>query len=393
MTRTEKFVSELCTKAFLPLWSHPNPIGKKGKELCDILIVCNNVIVIISVKEIVINEIKSKVDYDRWAKRAIDDSVKQIYGAERFILDKESVILFDKKTKTQLPHVDSRKIYRIAVAFGRGEVFPLKYGNFGKGFVHVLDETSIQTILNEFDTIADFVNYLDSKEEFIKAGGFPLNESENDLIGYYIFNSNSFSTQDHDLLILDNDIWTILQTNQDYIDMKKAEKVSYIWDKLINTLCHDYLTNNLINQISREDIETSIQLMAKETRSSRKILSELFLEFIGVYEEPKSAARIVRSMENKDVVYVFMLNNDSHKERNDRAKDLQMRCFVARSKHQDIKTVIGLATERYNPKGYSLDVCYLHIPEWTDELNSDAMQISETLNLFNNPIEQHRKMK
>ena len=44
MTPSEKFVSELCEKSFLPFWSFASPLGKKNKELCDVLVVCNNTI-------------------------------------------------------------------------------------------------------------------------------------------------------------------------------------------------------------------------------------------------------------------------------------------------------------------------------------------------------------
>ena len=52
LTESEKFVTSISERAFLKLWTHPNPIGKKGKELCDCLIVCENHIIIISVKDI-----------------------------------------------------------------------------------------------------------------------------------------------------------------------------------------------------------------------------------------------------------------------------------------------------------------------------------------------------
>ena len=39
LTESEKFVAGISERAFLTLWTHPNPVGKKGKELCDCLIV------------------------------------------------------------------------------------------------------------------------------------------------------------------------------------------------------------------------------------------------------------------------------------------------------------------------------------------------------------------
>ena len=48
----ETFVLRLCRQSFLSLWSYANAQGKSGKELCDILVVCDPDIVIVSVKAI-----------------------------------------------------------------------------------------------------------------------------------------------------------------------------------------------------------------------------------------------------------------------------------------------------------------------------------------------------
>lgn len=50
LTPSEALVSQLSTDSFLRLWTHPNPIGKGGKELCDCLVVCGPHIIILSVK-------------------------------------------------------------------------------------------------------------------------------------------------------------------------------------------------------------------------------------------------------------------------------------------------------------------------------------------------------
>jgi hypothetical protein len=51
LTPSEEFVTRLCQQSFLRLWTHPIPIGKNGKELCDCLVVCGAHILIVSVKE------------------------------------------------------------------------------------------------------------------------------------------------------------------------------------------------------------------------------------------------------------------------------------------------------------------------------------------------------
>jgi hypothetical protein len=75
MNRSEELVYNLCKKSFLSLWSYANPKGKNGKELCDVLVVCDPDIIIISVKEIELtNSGDVSTDWKRWQKRAIEKS-------------------------------------------------------------------------------------------------------------------------------------------------------------------------------------------------------------------------------------------------------------------------------------------------------------------------------
>jgi hypothetical protein len=99
LNETERLVYRLCRKSFLSLWSYANPQGKTpGKELCDILVVCEPDVIIFSVKEVAfIEEGDELVNQTRWSKRAIEESVKQIYGAERLINSTTYVIRSDGK--------------------------------------------------------------------------------------------------------------------------------------------------------------------------------------------------------------------------------------------------------------------------------------------------------
>jgi hypothetical protein len=65
-TPSERFVAELCHRAFLRLWTHPSPKGKKDKELCDCLVVCGPHIIIVSVKEIQYRDTGNRTGWDRW---------------------------------------------------------------------------------------------------------------------------------------------------------------------------------------------------------------------------------------------------------------------------------------------------------------------------------------
>ena len=112
MTKSEAFVFEVCRRSFLSLWSYANPQGKgASKELCDILVVCEPDVIIVSVKDIKVTDSGDlSVDRERWRKRATDGSVKQIYGAERYLERASNVIRSDGTPGRPLPSVNDRRI-------------------------------------------------------------------------------------------------------------------------------------------------------------------------------------------------------------------------------------------------------------------------------------------
>lgn len=380
MTKTEKIVYDLCNRTFLSLWSYSNPVGKKDKELCDVLVICEPDIVIFSVKEINIKESElPEVDFNRWTQRAIEDSVKQIYGAERFINNRGNIKQDDLITPILLKENIDWQIHRIAVAFGRGEKFHLKYGEFGKGYVHVFDENSVKIILEELDTIKDFLRYISAKEKLFQDGKMPISYAEEDMLAYYLLNSRNFP-EDFEVIIFNRDLWEGLSTDPHYLMEKEKIEVSYVWDNLLERLIADFKENELIQKVGRDELEIVVRQMAREDRNSRQAMSEQFLDFIGYFNEPKVKARIVKSSES-DVIYLFVLGE--YEERENRVIELRHRSLVARSLI-DCETVIGLATERYNPKRYSLDYLYLNLPELDSELFLEAKMLREEYGYFKN---------
>ena len=87
LNAAERFIFQLCRSSFLRLWSYANPQGKDpGKELCDVLVVCPPDVIIFSVKDVALKHgSRPEIGWSRWRKKAVEDSAKQIYGAERHI--------------------------------------------------------------------------------------------------------------------------------------------------------------------------------------------------------------------------------------------------------------------------------------------------------------------
>lgn len=388
-TPSEKFVANLCERAFLRLWTHPNPIGKKGKELCDCLIVCGPHVAIISVKEIEYKDTGDKTGWERWVRTAIDESASQIWGAERWLDTVDEVVRHDGRTIT-LPKRDERKYHRISVSLGgRGQV-PLKWGNLGNGFIHVCDEYSIGTVFGALDTITDFVDFLEATEDLVTSGVqivFAGGGIE-DLVAVYLKYDHSFnilpdSDQQPTMLVLEDELWKGFSESDEFKAIQSDLSNSYVWDRLIEHYANDLLTDGMIDMHRKEVTKNELALvtMALQPRGHRANLGESLMDFWG-NQKQKIASRIVQGHNN--TAFVFIVGKTS--EREARSDELILRCFVVRGRFPDIVTVVGLATDRPGTSdiGYSSDIAYLHLPEWSGADDNRVKMIQEELGYFQN---------
>lgn len=389
LTPSENLVAELCQKSFLKLWTHPNPIGKKGKELCDCLIVCGPHVVIISVKECDYIDTGDKTGWERWEKRAIAKSAAQIWGAERWLMSVDSFQRKDGRAVSLPPHRD-RKFHRISVSLGgKGQVF-IKWGNLGNGFVHVCDEVSVGVLFGELDTITDFVEFLDQSERFVESGVSPLfaGGGIEDLVALYISWGRTFELPDEfsespDSVILMNDLWTGLKESDDYKAIKKGLKDSYLWDRLIEHFAADLLTDGMFDFNTREltDDQSALVAMALQPRGHRAKLAEAFAEFL-TQGERKIASRA--ALGDRNTAFVFLLGSSSDRET--RVRELALRCLVIRGTMPGAITVVGIATDQPGTSeiGYSSDIVFMHLSEWSEDDAKNVEAIQRDLGYFKN---------
>lgn len=129
VTASERYLAKLAEKSFLNLWSDPSPYRDQkphgtgdGKELCDLLVVCGNHVIIFSEKTIDWPSGDLDIAWRRWAKRAIRDSAKQTRGAERWISEFPKRVFLDrdctKPFPIDIPPEDVRQVHRVVVAKG-----------------------------------------------------------------------------------------------------------------------------------------------------------------------------------------------------------------------------------------------------------------------------------
>src|SRR5712692_6710692 len=206
VTATERYLGKLCQRSFLSLWSYPGvfrdqgpPGGKgNGKEVCDLLVVFENHVIIFSDKHCHFADSGDlTVNWARWYRKTIHKSAEQVWGAERWIREFPNRLFLDKQCTVPfpitLPDRANAIFHRIVVAHdasrrckelfgGSGSLIldgsligdahlkmPFTIGqiNPDKGYVHVFDDTTLDIVMRTLDTISDFTAYLTKKERFL----------------------------------------------------------------------------------------------------------------------------------------------------------------------------------------------------------------------------------
>ncbi len=283
-TDAERYLKVLCDRSFLSLWSYSGVYrdqgsgGKvgEGKEVCDLLVVFENHILIFSDKDCAFPDTGNlDLDWSRWYRRAIEKSAAQVWGAERWIKSYPHRLFLDRSCTEpfpiDLPDPATATFHRIVVAhdasrrcqreFGGsgsliiepdiigamhcasrvdgGKPFAIGRLDLAQGFVHVLDDTSLDIVMRSLDTITDFVSYLSKKEEFIANGRLGWAAGEDDLLAYYLRHTNQVGAHDfllpfgRNILVVDEGLWSAFERHPQRLAQVKADEISYAWDALI----------------------------------------------------------------------------------------------------------------------------------------------------------------
>ena len=129
VTTAERHLKRLADRSFLSLWSYSgvhrdqghNAKGGDGKEICDLLVVFENHVIIFSDKDCAFpNTGNLELDWSRWFKRAIQKSAEQIWGAERWIKSYPGRLFLDHACTQifplDLPDPATASFHRVVVA-------------------------------------------------------------------------------------------------------------------------------------------------------------------------------------------------------------------------------------------------------------------------------------
>lgn len=416
------------SQTFLDLWAYPNIYSDEGitkqrigKEVCDLLVVFENNVIIFSDKNNFFNsDIDVKVAWGRWFRASVLDSCKQLFGAEKFVKKYPKRLYVDKECKTAFPVeiTTDMNFFLVAVTGNTSEPARQYFDNIAPGssgslmneffldakecldrpfvigdlypektFVHILDEETLSLIFSHITTITDFVKYLSVKEKAIRLEGLASSGGEESTLALYLLNNeklidNSLKKADHKFLIHEH-MWN------EYIGSEVAElnkaflRGSVFWDDLIQRFSSCILEGNvgLGQDNDFHSHEMALRGLASEGRASRYMLSKHFLEKIKQVPSERRSARMVESIENEGKFFLFLFfprtHGQSYEEyREERVSYINSYSLVAQYKYVEIKYLIIIATETKFSEGRSEDIIAF---DFSERLNKDKRVLAQKL--------------
>lgn len=366
----EEFVFSLAQKSFLTDWCYLNPELPNKKELCDILVIFGDIAIIWQIKDL------KKGKNGKYSKSKVEKNLKQIMGAKRSLFElKEKIILKNpRRGEEEFDPKSINEIYLISALVGEGEDYFEFIKKIKGKTIHVLNREGTEILLNELDTISDFIDYLREKESLISSDTeITLSGGEEELLGYYLIKGRSFDElKKPNCVMIQEGFWKNLQRRAEYIAKKEEDKISYFWDFLIDKA---HLSKN-------KNYELVAREMARLNRFERRIRSKTFFEGQAKASLEKSNNFYKRNLVEEGITYCFVYAKT--KDRNIRKNMLAEVCFATRDHFKDNQRVLGIATEMDLLLAHSFEFCLLDFPKWTEKEQKIAGEIKERLGIFKN---------
>jgi hypothetical protein len=460
ITPSERYLKKLCDRAFLSLWSYSSIYrdqkqGEKGdgKELCDLLVVFGNHILIFSDKHIEFpNSGNILLDWSRWYRRAVSDSAKQIFGAERWIKSFPHRLFIDRECRQpfpiQIPDPNEAKFHRIVIAhgvadrckqfFGGGSgslvidntiigdihtgerCMPFSIGqvDLSKGYVHVFDEVTLDVVLQTLDTITDFTSYLSKKEKFLTSHLMVHVTGEEELLAFYFQQLDKKG--EHEFILpkenlsgftLAEGFWENFIHSAERKSQLEANRISYAWDSLIETFNKNILRDNqyYASPTDTTSQEKMVKFLAREHRTRRRMLAKALYGLLNKTMSSEHGARVIAPSDKGDPYYIFLVLPKPEDVTNEKYREIRREllgdyCLVVKYKFPEAEDIIGFATEIGKNGHRSEDLIYLDARQWTEENQllaeryHNEMGLLKTINRFEGkefefPAEKEKKRK
>ena len=433
ITASEKLLAKLGEHTFLSLWSYPGIHRDQGKgkpEVCDLLVVFGEDIIVFSDKTCVFPSTgNTGVDWGRWFRGAIEEGAKQLWGAERWIRAHPDRLFLDRactqRFPVPIPSADSARYHLVAIANGSAERTQKEFGGRGgllvdlsvkctahytkpftvgdldpkRTFVHIFDDVALPHMLSTLDTVADFVRYLRRRSAFCRSPVELVALSELDLLALYLRNESGpahhefVPTEGAECVIVDAGFWDDFEQSPEWQARLKWGKVSYLWDSFIEDLAHHTLTGTHEFAVPTfSESNQVLRFLAREPRARRRALAKAFRDALHRSKPDERRIRYIIPQQPGEPYYVYLFFPKPKRATREQYRQIRLRvlgacCEVVKLEYPDALDIVGLAMESgIEPGERSIDAAYLDGRSWTEEDAVHAREVQQHLCIHENPI-------
>ena len=385
----EALLYKIAKKTFFADWSYLNPKKQNGDEICDLLIVFGSTAIIWQLKNV-------KLRDDRIRKQDYSKNNKQLLGAHKFLTNLDEPLSL-KNEIMGMETIDFSKItqyHLISTFFGELPAMHELFEEIKEKQLHIFTQNFTEIILKELDTISDFIDYLEKKEELIsrQKNTIVVEGGEEELLAWYLSNSRTFEISEEysshsPLIMIGPDCWNEFKNGEMYQAKKEADRKSYFWDELI-IQCRE---------CGHESYKYAAHIMASHDRYERTSLANNFLEIIQEAKNlnPNHSKKRIATFIGRNVVYAFYSPNFMDRKPDKKSVDeivnnLFDLTYIARGKNRQCQTAIGIAYGNFDSE-FTTSFMYFHFPEWTSKNQKKMMELIEQTGFFKKEKRTERK--
>jgi hypothetical protein len=256
--------------------------------------------------------------------------------------------------------------------------FPLS----GRRFIHVLDEMTVEVLLEELDTVPDIIAYLQCKEAYLNRAGVFINAAgEEQLLARYMCTKKDGRHVLPDIpdgtstaVVFPEGDWEFYSASPQRAAKKAADAPSYMWDALIeyqSSFIRAGTATSLPDlNAAASDHEQIVRALADESRYSRRQLAAHLRHALSQSVPGNKFARVVISGDRPDRAYVFLTVPKPEEEtyeqyREMRSNALLTYCHGLKLKFPRVIEAVGVASEPFSEAMSSQDFMYVALGDET----------------------------
>lgn len=367
----EENLAKILAQPLLIDFIHLNPTcieGKKERELCDILIEDEPVVLPVQLKFQDREKAKVTRNERRWAENQLKTASRQIIGSISSIQNYDINTRHPYRGKLTFPADKLKCRHGIVIIDFNTEPFKLQ-ADYPRRTnnnipIHYFSYKDFISLCEKLISLPDLLRYLDERAK-IPAWSTPLFNDEKNTYAYYILHAGEFG------FTLDlNDFheqWNLLTTKfrKRYLLKEHEDEKALIINEMITQLSvHKPVIVDQENQYiktidSLEDIDRLLitrHLNRMSTLYRRGVAKKLLDKIEKVSTSKRGYRYFAFQTDDKDTFFVFMASKYSRKER---LRHLEILCDCI-NHLANVKRIVGVATEGMNPKdGRSYDFVYM----------------------------------